>query len=246
MQWFSGDECRRSNNDIKPCVAVVVAVDNEGRTVTRILDLVLAQRPVQDVIVVDDGSTDGSWDILQYAATRDSRVALFRHSERRGKGAALATGVPKAKAPFVIFQDADLEYDPYEYFLLLTPLLEERADVVFGSRFGNAGEHRTLYYWHAVGNRILTTLSNVTTNLNLTDIAGGYKAFHRDVLARISISESGFGVEAELAAKCSRLGLRLYEVPISYHGRTYAEGKKTTWRTGFRMLWCIGKHAIAG
>jgi hypothetical protein len=159
----------------------------------------------------------------------------------------LRTGFSVASAPVVIIQDADQEYDPLEYYLLLNPILNGKADVVFGSRFlGSAGAHRVLYYWHSVGNRVLTTFSNMTTNLNLTDMETCYKAFRREVLNRITLVEERFGFEPEITAKVAKLGVRVYEVPISYNGRTYDEGKKIGWRDGFRALWCIVKYGLAG
>jgi glycosyltransferase involved in cell wall biosynthesis len=232
----------RSNADIAPCLAVVMPVYNEAATVATIARTVLEQRPVQELIIVDDGSSDGTWEVLQQLKSRDGRVQLLRHPYNRGKGAALRTGFACATAPIVLVQDADLEYDPREYYLLLSPILADKADVVMGSRFLGAGPHRVLYFWHAVGNKLLTTLSNMATNLNLTDIEACYKAFRRQVLQRIRIDEDRFGVEPELVAKVARLGVRIYEVPISYYGRTYAEGKKVGWRDGLSALRCILKY----
>jgi glycosyltransferase involved in cell wall biosynthesis len=169
-------------------------------------------------------------------------VKLFRHEQNQGKGAALRTGFAKATAPCVVVQDADLEYDPGEYHLLLEPVLAGVADVVFGSRFQGTGAHRVLYYWHSLGNRFLTTFSNMATNLNLTDMETCYKLFRREVLQKITIQENRFGFEPEITAKVSRLNLRIFEVPISYYGRTYAEGKKIGWRDGFSAFRCILKY----
>ena len=167
----------------------------------------------------------------------------MRHSENRGKGAALRTGFARATAPIVIVQDADLEYNPQDYSILLKPILDGKADVVFGSRFIGGGPHRVLYYWHAIGNKLITMLSNMCTNLNLTDIEAGYKAFRRELLDRIRLCEDRFGFEPEFTAKVSRLtDVRIYEVPISYYGRTYAEGKKVGWRDGVAALWHIIKY----
>lgn len=231
----------KSNSEVSPCLSVVVPVFNEGATIAHLLEQVLAQRPVQEVIVVDDASRDNSWELLQRFA-RDERVKLVRHERNRGKGAALHTGFAKASAPYVLVQDADLEYDPGEYYLLLEPVLAGLADVVFGSRFQGAGTHRVLYYWHSVGNRLLTTLSNMATDLNLTDMETCYKLFRRELLQKIRLQEDRFGFEPEIIAKVSRLNLRIYEVPISYHGRTYADGKKIGWRDGLSALRCIFKY----
>jgi glycosyltransferase involved in cell wall biosynthesis len=233
----------KSNTAIEPCLSVVMPVYNEAASVLKVLDLVLAQRPVQEVIVVDDASTDKTWEILQTAAP-DPRVQLLRHEQNQGKGAALRTGFHRATAPFVVVQDADLEYDPTEYFILLGPLLAGVADVVFGSRFSGAAAHRVLYFWHALGNKVLTTLSNMATNLNLTDMETCYKTFRREVLQQITLEENRFGFEPEITAKVSKLNVRVYEVPISYYGRTYAEGKKINWRDGVSALRCIVKYNL--
>jgi len=233
-----------SNADLPPCAAVVMPVFNEAVTVARMVENVLAQRPVQELIIVDDASADDTWKILQDLAARESRVKIFRHEINQGKGAALRTGFQKATASIVLIQDADLEYDPNEYFLLLWPILSNRADVVFGSRFLGGGAHRVLYFWHSVGNRLLTTLSNMATNLNLTDMETCFKAFRAEVLNKIKVEENRFGFEPEITAKVSRLNVRIYEVPISYYGRTYAEGKKISWRDGFSALRCILKYNL--
>jgi glycosyltransferase involved in cell wall biosynthesis len=232
----------KSNDDIPPCLAVVTPVYNEVKTISEVAALVLGQRPVREYIIVDDCSSDQTWEVLQAAVGRDPRVKLLRHPQNQGKGAALRTGFEHATAPIVLVQDADLEYDPTEYYLLLKPILANKADVVFGSRFGNLGARRVLYFWHSVGNRLLTLLSNMATNLNLTDMETCYKVFRRDVLQHIHLREDRFGFEPEITAKLSHLPLRIYEVPISYYGRTYADGKKIGWRDGFRALWCILKY----
>lgn len=219
-----------------------MAVYNEEATVTRVLQTVLQQRPVQEIIVVDDSSNDQTWPVLQEFVKGNSRVRLLRHETNQGKGAALRTGFKHASAQIVIIQDADFEYDPTEYYLVLNPILNGRADVVYGSRFGGRGAHRVLYYWHSVGNKFLTTLSNMGTNLNLADMETCYKTFKREVLEKISIEESRFGFEPEVTAKIARLGVRIFEVPISYYGRTYAEGKKVNWKDGFSALRCIIKY----
>lgn len=234
----------RSNAEVAPCLSVVMPVYNEAATVRKVLEIVLAQRPVQELIVVDDCSTDGTREVLSDFAKGNERVRLIRHEQNQGKGAALATGIAHVKAAVVIIQDADLEYDPTEYHHLLKPILSGKADVVFGSRFTGSGEHRVLYFWHSVGNRLLTMLSNMATNLNLSDMETCYKVFRREVLEKIRLEEKRFGFEPEITAKVSKLGVRIYEVPISYHGRTYAEGKKINWKDGVRALWCILKYNV--
>jgi glycosyltransferase involved in cell wall biosynthesis len=224
------------------CLAVIIPAYDEAGTIAAVLQTVLAQPLVQEVIVVDDASRDGTWEVLQPLAQADGRIRLFQHTANRGKGAALRTGFAKATAPIVLVQDADLEYDPADYGTLARPILAGKADVVFGSRFAGSGAHRVLYYWHYVGNKALTLLSNMATNLNLTDMESGYKMFRREVMQKIQIEEDRFGFEPEIVAKVSRMGLRIYEVSISYYGRTYAEGKKIGWRDGFSALRCIFKY----
>lgn len=219
-------------------------VFNEAASIEAVLEKVLAQRPVQELVIVDDCSTDGTWPILERLAGKDDRIRLFRHAMNQGKGAALRTGFAQATAPLVLIQDADLEYDPEEYYLLLRPILQGRADVVFGSRFLGSGSHRVLYYWHSLGNRLLTACSNMLTNLNLTDMETCYKVFHREIIQGMQIQENRFGFEPEITAYVSRLNVRIYEVAISYYGRTYAEGKKIGWRDGFSALRCILKYNL--
>ena len=231
----------KSNAEVPPCLSVVVPVFNESATIAQVLEQVLEQRPVLEVVVVDDASRDNCWKVMQRFAG-DGRVKLFRHDRNQGKGAALRTGFARTTAPYVLVQDADLEYDPSEYHLLLEPVLAGVADVVFGSRFQGAGAHRVLYFWHSLGNRFLTTMSNMVTDLNLTDLEACYKLFRREVLEKITIAENRFGFEPEIVAKVSRLRMRIYEVPISYHGRTYAEGKKIGWRDGISAIRCILKY----
>ena len=223
---------------------MVIPAFDEAGTIAAVVRSVLAQPLVREVIVVDDASRDGTWEALQPLAKADGRVKLCRHTANQGKGAALRTGLAKATAPILIVQDADLEYDPGDYETLARPILAGKADVVFGSRFAGSGAHRVLYFWHYVGNKALTLLSNMATNLNLTDMESGYKMFRREVMERIQIEENRFGFEPEIVAKVSRLGLRIYEVSISYYGRTYAEGKKIGWRDGFSALRCIFKYNI--
>jgi glycosyltransferase involved in cell wall biosynthesis len=232
----------KSNADIEPCLSVVMPVFNEAATVADVIKTVLAQRPVQQLVIVDDASSDGTWEKLQPLATGDSRIKLVRHEANQGKGAALRTGFALVTSPVVIVQDADLEYDPAEYHRLLVPILSGKADVVFGSRFTGSDAHRVLYFWHSVGNKMLTTLSNMATGVNLTDMETCYKTFRREVIQKIKIEENRFGFEPEITAKVARLKVRIYEVAISYYGRTYAEGKKIGWRDGFRAMWCIWKY----
>ncbi|HWC60409.1 MAG TPA: glycosyltransferase family 2 protein [Verrucomicrobiae bacterium] len=232
----------KSNADIEPCLSVVMPVYNEGATVREMINNVLAQKLVQQLVIVDDRSTDNTWEVLQAAALTDSRISLLRHEVNQGKGAALRTGFTGVTSPYVIIQDADLEYDPTEYYRVIAPMLRDLADVVFGSRFIGSEDHRVLYYWHSVGNKLLTTLSNMATNLNLTDMETCYKAFRREVIQKIKIQECRFGFEPEITAKVARMKLRIYEVPISYRGRTYLEGKKIGWRDGVRAFWCIVKY----
>lgn len=233
----------KSNEEIEPCLSVVMPVYNEEHTIDSVIEVVLAQRPTLELIIVDDCSTDGTLERLKAWPARDPRVRLHRHEENRGKGAALRTAISKATGPWVIIQDADLEYEPGEYHLLLGPVLTGRADVVFGTRFGG-GVHRVLYYWHSVGNRFLTTLSNMFTDLCLTDMEVCYKLFRRDIIQGIRLREDRFGFEPEVTAKVARSGVRIYEVPISYNGRTYAEGKKIGWKDGFSALRCILKYSL--
>lgn len=228
----------------QPCLSVVVPCFNEEATIATLVEQVLTSPWVAEVVVVDDGSSDRSRDIL--STLSDERVTVVLHERNRGKGAALRTGFARATADFVVVQDADLEYDPGEYGVLLEPLLDDRADVVFGSRFLSGRPHRVLYFWHSMGNRFLTLLSNMFTDLNLTDMETCYKCFRRSVIQSIDIEEDRFGFEPEITAKLARGKYRIYEVGISYSGRTYAEGKKIGWRDGVRAIFCIVRYSALG
>lgn len=227
------------------CLGVVIPVYNEEKTLHIIVEKVLARPEVGELVMVNDCSSDGTWQTMQELAKTDSRIRIFTHEVNQGKGAALRTGFQHVNSEIIIIQDADLEYDPDEYPKLLMPILTGRADVVFGSRFLGAGMHRVLYFWHAVGNQFLTLLSNMFTNLNLTDMETCYKVFRRDIIKQIVIQENRFGFEPEITAKVAKLGVRIYEVSISYYGRTYEEGKKIGWRDGFRAIYCILKYRFS-
>ena len=217
---------------------------NEDATVATCVAAVLAQRVVGEVVIVDDGSTDGTRAIL--AGLDDPRVPVIEQPFNMGKGAALRTGFAAVTCPFVIVQDADLEYDPAEFVRLVAPLADGRADVVHGSRFAGGDAHRVLLFWHSMGNKVLTLASNMFTDLNLTDMETCYKAFRREVIQSIVIEEDRFGFEPEVTAKVAAAGLRVFEVGISYNGRTYAAGKKIGWRDGVRGMWCIVRYSAFG
>ncbi|MGH9004904.1 MAG: glycosyltransferase family 2 protein [Acidimicrobiia bacterium] len=224
------------------CLSVVIPCYNEQATIATVVTQVLASPWTAEVIVVDDGSTDGTRDVL--ATLDDPRVRVFLQPYNQGKGAALRRGFGEATADYVIVQDADLEYDPAEYGTLVKPLDDGLADVVYGSRVISSRPHRVLYYWHSVGNRFLTTMSNMFTNLNLTDMETCYKVFRREVIQSVVVEEDRFGFEPEVTAKVARADWRVYELGISYNGRTYAEGKKIGWRDGVRAVWCILKYNL--
>jgi glycosyltransferase involved in cell wall biosynthesis len=226
-------------------LSVVMPVYNEQGTVEEIISRIYAQPGLQiELICIDDSSTDSSRDILTRLQQAHPELKVLLQPKNQGKGAALRRGIAEATGDFVIIQDADLEYDPAEYPLLLRPLLEGKADVVYGSRFLGSAPHRVLYFWHFVGNRALTLLSNALTNMNLTDMETCYKAFRREVIQSIPLQEDRFGFEPEITVKIAKRRLRLYEVGISYWGRTYEEGKKISWRDGFRALFCLLKYSI--
>lgn len=233
-----------TGRDSAACLSVVMPVFNEEATVRDCLAAVLARPEVAEVVIVDDASTDGTRDIL--AMVDDPRVRVFHQGHNQGKGAALRRGFAETTADFVIVQDADLEYDPAEYPRVLGPLLAGRADVVYGSRFAGGEAHRVLFFWHSLGNRVLTLASNAFTDLNLTDMETCYKAFRREVIQSIEIEEDRFGVEPEVTAKVAAAGWRVYEVGISYNGRTYDEGKKIGWRDGVRAIICIVRYSRLG
>lgn len=227
----------------RPLLSVVIPCFNEAATILHLLDRVrLSPVTPKQIIVVDDGSTDGTRELLAGLAQQDLTVLFHEHN--RGKGAALATGFAAAIGEICIVQDADLEYDPAEYPLVIGPIIQGKADVVYGSRFQGAAPHRVVYFWHRVGNGFLTLLSNMFTDLNLTDMETCYKAFRTEVIQSIRIQEQRFGFEPEITAKLARKRCRIYEVGISYYGRTYDEGKKIGWRDGVRAIWCIMKYNL--
>lgn len=226
-------------------LSVVIPVFNEERTLARLVDAVRAVPIRKQIVLVDDCSEDGSRAVVDsFEADALNSFVKLHHDVNRGKGAALRTGFAAATGDAVVVQDADLEYDPAEYPQLLAPILDGKADVVYGSRFMGGAPHRVLYYWHSVGNKFLTTLSNWFTNLNLTDMETCYKLFRTDAIREIvpRLQQDRFGFEPEITSRVARAGLRVYEVGISYNGRTYKEGKHIGWRDGFRAVWCILKY----
>jgi glycosyltransferase involved in cell wall biosynthesis len=225
-------------------LSVVMPVYNEQATLREVVARVLDVPLELELLCVDDGSTDGSPEILAELQANYPQMRVLLQPANRGKGAALRRGIQEATGDYVIIQDADLEYDPTEYPALLRPLIEGKADVVYGSRFVGSGPHRVLYFWHSVGNWILTLISNALTNVNLSDMETCYKVFRRELIQSIPIEEDRFGFEPEITVKLAKRHLRIYEVGISYWGRTYEEGKKIGWRDGFRALFCLLKYTV--
>ena len=238
-------KCLTLSSDFRVKLSVVMPVYNERATVRAVVERVLTVPLEIELLCVDDGSRDGSREILQELASAKPQVRVFLQPQNMGKGAALRRGIQEATGDFVIIQDADLEYDPAEYPSLLGPLMQDKADVVYGSRFLGGGPHRVLYFWHSVGNSILTLLSNAVTDLNLTDMETCYKAFRREVIQSIELKEARFGFEPEVTVKIAKRRLRVYEVGISYSGRTYEEGKKIGWKDGVRAVWVLLKYSRA-
>jgi len=236
---------------MKSKLSIIIPAYNEGPTIHRILDRIKAVQLVnqmeKEIIITNDCSTDNTEEsILRYKADHpDLNIQYFKHPVNKGKGAALHTGISKATGDYVVIQDADLEYDPKEYNLLLQPILDGFADVVYGSRFMGGNPHRILFFWHSIGNKFLTALSNAFTNLNLTDMETCYKMFRREMIQGLQLKENRFGFEPEVTAKIARINkIRIYEVGISYYGRSYEEGKKIGWRDGFRAIYCILKYNL--
>ena len=224
-------------------LSVIIPCFNEERTIKDLINAVKNSVIAnQEIIVIDDYSTDGTRNILKNL--KDNDIKLFFHSSNKGKGAALRTGFKEATGDICIVQDADLEYDPKEYSEMIAPIIKNKADVVFGSRFQGGRPHRVVYFWHRMGNGFLTLLSNIFTDLNLSDMETCYKAFRTEIIKSIKIKENRFGFEPEITAKISKMNLRIYEIGISYYGRTYSEGKKIGWKDGLKAIYCILKYNL--
>ncbi len=246
MVKISSSPFHISNLDDLPenfLLSIIMPVYNEKDTIQAAINEVSKTPYPKQILVIDDGSQDGTGDILRQ--NRNTNVEIIHHNDNFGKGKAIRSGLSRAKGSVLLIQDADLEYDPNEYPILLHPIISGKADVVYGSRFAGHGAHRVLYFWHYMGNRFLTLVSNIFTDLNLTDMESCFKVFTREALDGITIEEDRFGVEPEITAKISKKkDLKIYEVPISYYGRTYEEGKKINWKDGVRALWCILKYNL--
>jgi glycosyltransferase involved in cell wall biosynthesis len=235
------NDASRAREGATPCLTVVIPCFNEIATVATVVEAVLASPYTAELVIVDDGSTDGTREVL--ARIDDPRARVLLQPRNQGKGAALRRGFAEARSPYVVVQDADLEYDPNEFGDLLQPLIDDKADVVYGSRFLGGRPHRVLYFWHSIGNRLLTIASNMATDLNLTDMETCYKAFRREVLESFVLEEDRFGIEPEITAKVAAGRWRVYEIGISYSGRTYDEGKKIGWKDGVRAVYCIARYS---
>jgi glycosyltransferase involved in cell wall biosynthesis len=225
-------------------LSIIIPVYNEVSTIEELLKRVQNVPLAKEIVLVDDFSTDGTRDLLPRLASAYDNLTICYHEKNCGKGYAIRTGLARVTGDMVVIQDADLEYDPTEYLRLVRPILDGRADVVYGSRFAGGEEHRVLYFWHYLGNRFLTLLSNMFTNLNLTDMETCYKVFRSEIIKGIRLEQNRFGFEPEITAKIARTGCRIYEIGISYSGRTYSEGKKIGWKDGVKAIWCIVKYRV--